>query len=82
MHVVCLGSGEKILQAWEQRKKEEDHDREEMEQEVKRSIKMCACKFGRVLRLFWDWGPMDHKNVSTLGGFQRRFGKPLDQYKR
>ncbi len=18
---------------------------------------MCACKFGRVLRLFWDWGP-------------------------
>ena len=24
---------------------------------------MRACKFCRVLILFWDWGPMDHKNV-------------------
>ncbi len=28
--------------------------------------KMRACKFGRVLRPFWDWGPMDHKNVSIF----------------
>ena len=28
--------------------------------------KMRACKFGRALRLFWDWGPTDHKNDSIF----------------
>ena len=39
------------------------------------SDKMCACKFGRVIRLFWDWGPMDHKNVFFLS-FTLSYGLP------
>ncbi len=34
---------------------------------------MHACKFGRGLRLFWDWGPTDHKNVSS---FTLSYGLP------
>ncbi len=39
---------------------------------------MGACKFGRVLRLFWDWVPRDHKNGSTFSfqSFTLSYGLP------